>query len=263
MPIPCVHRPVTQKMSEEDSEDNLYPSRFTGRTASGMVKEMLNSRSSQYVSQGDSDGDSGRGSILTSETTDMIILEEAIAVSKSKKMKSSTLPRGLPPQESNCPSSEGFYGQCKDASSPALSRSSESSPEDCCSIMLSPTHSPLAQKSKSDHSQSCMSRSYTALSSNESKPNTTKGNKFTFHRKKVKREPTITPPSPTSPTSRDSKLKRTENTRIPYKSGRKRKPKDEVQPTIPESSYSFQVSVVKVIFGGTLRMEVPCRGRHV
>lgn len=41
----------------------------------------------------------------------------------------------------------------------------------------------------------------------------------------------------------------------------RRKSKEVIQATITESSYSFEISSVKVIFRGSSRMDVPCRGK--
>lgn len=42
----------------------------------------------------------------------------------------------------------------------------------------------------------------------------------------------------------------------------RRKSKEVTQATIPECSYSFVISSVKVIFRGSSRMDVPCRGKQ-
>ncbi len=43
----------------------------------------------------------------------------------------------------------------------------------------------------------------------------------------------------------------------------KRKSKEMIQATIPECSYSFEITSVNVIFRGGSKMAVSCRGRHV
>ena len=76
---------------------------------------------------------------------------------------------------------------------------------------------------------------------------------------------TITSPSPfasLSPSSSPSKKPWARRKVVKRQSSRK-PPTKLVQPAIPESSYSFQIKSVHVVFKGSYNMDVYCRGVHV
>ena len=109
-----------------------------------------------------------------------------------------------------------------------------------------------------------------ARNKSKAKPPSVSGSRFPFFRKKKNSEPSImniSPPSPTSPSSphdSPSKLSRNRQSRSAFRKerGSRRITKKE-QPTIPESSYSFQIKTVNVVFCGSSKMEIPCRGECV
>lgn len=312
-----------RRNSDNDSEDSMSLVGYTGRTASGMVKEMLNTRSSRCISSADSDADSavyslsedapGRDSVF-----DSFILNGASVLSMKHKGKRPTMPtftatggrvpsemyqiqdqlvflnehvlavsdgeadsddesaHSLPPSFLDSPRDSLTSGSTSSGTSNSTGGESRSSTPTSPlkkdeklskSATMKPSSEQLAPGKKG------LERGYATLRPNrnksKTKPPSVSGNRFPFFRKKKNSAPSemnISPPSPTSPSPQESpsKLTRNRQSRSAFRKERgSRRITNKEQPTIPESSYSFQIKTVNVVFRGSSKMEVPCRGEWI